>query len=77
MSYEYLTSLGVSKNLVNTLDLAFALPYKADKQQSKKIKIGINVSGLLWDDCVAVSYTHLMALMALYIIITILMENFF
>ena len=53
MSYEYLTSLGVSKNLVNTLDLAFALPYKADKQQSKKIKIGINVSGLLWDDCVA------------------------
>jgi polysaccharide pyruvyl transferase WcaK-like protein len=51
ISYTYLRSLGIKKDIMNTLDLAFALPYKKNNEYSSKIRIGINVSGLLWNDC--------------------------
>ncbi len=51
LSYDYLKSLGIMKDVVNTLDLAFSLPYKKEDKVEETINIGINISGLLWDDC--------------------------
>lgn len=52
ISYEYLKTLGVKKTITNALDLAFALPYVINKEKSQKIRIGLNISGLLWNDCI-------------------------
>ncbi|AFA48122.1 polysaccharide pyruvyl transferase family protein [Acetobacterium woodii] len=51
LSLDYLKSIGIKKNIENTIDLAFMLPYKKESSKSDKIRIGLNVSGLLWDDC--------------------------
>lgn len=50
-SMEYIRALGIkSTHLQLTTDMAFALPYNEEKYtiDSNNIKIGINVSGLLW-----------------------------
>ena len=48
----YLESLDVKKSIIVTTDVAYTLPIKdnAVRYNNDKIKIGINVSGLLWDD---------------------------
>lgn len=42
----------ISKDIVVSTDLAFALPYFKDKYKidRKKLNIGINISSLLWDE---------------------------
>ena len=57
LSTEYLKKILSTKyhNKISTYtDLAFALPYNKKKYNlsSKKKKIGINISGLLWNDCI-------------------------
>ncbi len=51
LSFNYLKELKIKNNVINTLDLAFALPYKKEEKKSDKIRVGLNVSGLLWNDC--------------------------
>ena len=50
ISNEYLKTLGISTNVLNTVDMAFLLPYKKDEKKHERIRIGVNVSGLLWND---------------------------
>lgn len=55
-SENYLRKLmgnGYLEKVITYTDLAFGLPYERGntKNNSNKIKIGINVSGLLWNDC--------------------------
>lgn len=48
LSFSYLQQLGLA-NIDKTIDVAFKLPYvKTANQQSSQIRIGINVSGLLF-----------------------------
>lgn len=49
LSTEYVKKIS-GKKAVTVTDLAFALPYKADrvKKDETKVALGINVSGLLW-----------------------------
>ena len=51
-SVRSLGELGVKKEVIVSTDVAFRLPYsKQDKRERKgHTNIGINVSGLLWDD---------------------------
>ena len=51
LSFNYLKGLKIKNNVINTLDLAFALPYKKEEKKNNKIRVGLNVSGLLWNDC--------------------------
>lgn len=51
LSFNYLKELKIKNNVINTLDLAFALPYKKEEKKNDKIRVGLNVSGLLWNDC--------------------------
>lgn len=49
LSSAYLASLGIVKNVDEAIDLAFRLPYtKKAFPENGKIKVGINVSGLLF-----------------------------
>ncbi len=51
-SREYLAKIGIKKDVQAVTDVAFRLPYKSktDLSNTEKIKIGINVSGLLWEE---------------------------
>lgn len=48
-SYDYVKQLLPDKPLYELVDMAFFLPYKVDQQVSSKIRVGINVSGLIWN----------------------------
>ena len=48
LSKEYVKKISGVK-AVETTDLAFALPYERIDFETTKIKVGINVSGLLWN----------------------------
>ena len=50
ISKDYLINkMSISRDSVfNTSDMAFALPYNPEKLNDDNIKVGINVSGLLW-----------------------------
>lgn len=48
-SYDYVKQLLPNKTIFELIDVAFFLPYKIDQQVSSKIRVGINVSGLLWN----------------------------
>ncbi|MDD5760407.1 MAG: polysaccharide pyruvyl transferase family protein, partial [Desulfobulbaceae bacterium] len=50
-SMNYLHELGVSKNAQESIDVAFRLPYQPSDQpsQSGKMRIGINVSALMYN----------------------------
>ena len=37
------------REVITVTDLAFALPYQKDSKDNEKLKLGINVSGLLWN----------------------------
>lgn len=51
-SLDYLKSLGVKRKVIAATDVAFLLPYKKETiDSSERISVGINVSGLLWDQC--------------------------
>lgn len=56
LSTNYIKSIVKPKyhNKISTYtDLAFALPYRKEKKENNdKIKIGLNISGLLWNNCV-------------------------
>ena len=49
-SINYLKEIGVKKKISREIDLAFLLTYDKSKYkfETRKIKIGLNVSGLLW-----------------------------
>lgn len=49
LSRDFLAKLGVVSNTEVAIDLAFALPYQRKEFQSDKIKVGVNVSGLLFN----------------------------
>lgn len=51
-SREYLVEIGTEKDVQTATDVAFRLPYikKANLLNIGKIKVGINISGLLWED---------------------------
>ncbi|MGN0132767.1 MAG: polysaccharide pyruvyl transferase family protein [Lachnospiraceae bacterium] len=53
-SKEYLQQLGIKKSVIPVTDVAFLLPYtKKEMPTSNKLQVGINVSGLLWDDALS------------------------
>lgn len=57
LSTEYIKSIIKTKyyyKISTYTDLAFALPFKREKKQEKNnlIKVGLNISGLLWNNCV-------------------------
>lgn len=50
-SKKYLDEIGVIKKIDASTDVAFRLPYfKSNKKDDSRTYIGINVSGLLWED---------------------------
>ena len=51
-SQEYLINMKVKKDVQTVTDVAFRLPYdrQFDFASKGKVKIGINISGLLWED---------------------------
>ena len=57
-SFYYLKNELNINNVELTTDLAFALPFKKEKCESKKIKLGINISGLLVKDKVEFTKTE-------------------
>lgn len=48
-SYECCKNLGISTRITEVIDVAFALPYTRKEFPSNKIKVGFNVSGLLYN----------------------------
>lgn len=49
-SYEYIQSLIPNQSIIESIDVAFFLPHiKKEINKNVKIKIGINISGLLWN----------------------------
>jgi len=51
MSKEYIKKIGVKRDITLSTDVAFRLPSEGTViPKSKMINVGINVSGLLWDD---------------------------
>ncbi len=49
ISMKYLQKLGIVKNAHEAIDVAFELPYTPNNIDSDKIKVGVNVSGLLFN----------------------------
>ena len=49
LSYEYLQSLGIVSNIGIAIDVAFCLPFNLSEKYTSKPKVGINVSGLLFN----------------------------
>lgn len=47
-SYDYVHELLPEKEVYELIDVAFFMPYKTEDKKASKIKIGINISGLLW-----------------------------
>lgn len=53
-SKEYLETIGVKREISVSTDVAFRLPYqKNSKSEERNINIGLNVSGLLWEDSIS------------------------
>ena len=53
-SKEYLDIIGVKRETYVSTDVAFRLPYKKEnKGEERRINIGLNVSGLLWEDSIS------------------------
>lgn len=52
-SVNYLKSIGVKREVYAVTDVAYLLPYKKVQLDftDAKIKVGFNISGLLWDQC--------------------------
>lgn len=48
-SYECCKALKISDKTTEVIDVAFALPYQKNNILNKKLKVGINVSGLLYN----------------------------
>ncbi|PKO27656.1 MAG: polysaccharide pyruvyl transferase family protein [Betaproteobacteria bacterium HGW-Betaproteobacteria-5] len=48
LSTAYFQSRKLNKPVNEIIDVAFALPFEAVPRSSEKIRVGINVSGLLW-----------------------------
>lgn len=48
-SYECCCALGIKKKTIEVIDVAFALPFEKEGKDHKRTKIGINVSGLLYN----------------------------
>lgn len=48
-SFDYVNKILPRKKVHELIDVAFFMPYKKDEEKSAKTKIGINVSGLLWN----------------------------
>ena len=48
ISSDYAMKISRRKQVMTVTDLAFALPYHNEKKETSNKKIGINVSGLLW-----------------------------
>ncbi len=50
MSYDYCKLIAPNANLERSIDMAFFLPYKkSEKVHDGKVRIGVNISGLLWE----------------------------
>lgn len=49
LSNDFVKKYLPEKEIFITTDLALALPYKRKKNMSRKCRVGINVSGLLWN----------------------------
>jgi len=51
ISTDYIKNLKIkNKEIFTTTDLAFALPYKENSKDKQQVKVGVNISGLLFDD---------------------------
>lgn len=48
-SFDYVQELLPEKKVYELIDVAFFMPYKTDEKKASKVKIGINISGLLWN----------------------------
>lgn len=49
-SYSFCNEISPKSNLLRSIDMAFFLPYETLKlPKSNKVRIGVNISGLLWD----------------------------
>ena len=48
MSYECARQLLPDKKIDQTIDVAFFLPYTRPKHSESRIRVGVNISGLLW-----------------------------
>ncbi len=48
LSYNYVKKNVACANLIESIDLAFLLPYKRNYEKNGVTKVGINISGLLW-----------------------------
>lgn len=49
MSYDYTKDILPDYMIAEVIDLAFYLPYEKGSYQDKKVHVGINISGLLWN----------------------------
>jgi polysaccharide pyruvyl transferase WcaK-like protein len=49
MSTKCCNDMGFGEKTIETIDVAFALPYQTIHHSSEKFKVGINVSGLLYN----------------------------
>ena len=49
MSYCCAQEMLPQKKIEQTIDVAFFLPYESSKYGSEKIRVGVNISGLLWE----------------------------
>lgn len=47
ISQEYLQEIGIGDKAKEVIDVAFRLGYVSEKKQTEKVRVGINVSGLL------------------------------
>lgn len=47
ISQEYLQEIGIGDKAKEVIDVAFRLSYATDKKKNEKVRVGINVSGLL------------------------------
>ena len=49
ISYKTCENLNVKKKTTEVIDVAFALPYKKENFSSSSLKVGLNISGLLYN----------------------------
>ena len=48
-SYNYSVKNSINQNIIESIDLAFILPFTKCKSLSSKINVGLNISALLWN----------------------------
>jgi len=49
LSTAFLEKVGVRKNIAEFMDVAFALPFERNAKSTDKVRVGLNVSGLLYN----------------------------